>query len=71
MTSQTNLRWFEGRQVSIALRDGSRIDDCSLLSVGRNPLDTLWLFVNDEDVFVPRSQVIDVWESKGQRPRAA
>src|SRR3954452_16672760 len=56
------LSSLEGRQVSISLRDGTRIDDGSLVSCGRNRLNTLWVFVNDEDVFVPRSQVTDIWE---------
>ena len=30
------LKALEGRQVSIALRDGSRIDYCQLVSAGRS-----------------------------------
>jgi hypothetical protein len=67
----TNLRSIEGRQVTIALRDGSRIDDCNLVSGGRNRLDNLWLFVNGEDVFVARADVIDVALAESPRPRAA
>src|SRR5205814_641559 len=40
------FRKFEGRQVSVALADGSRIDDCSLVSAGRGRADTVWVFVN-------------------------
>jgi hypothetical protein len=67
----SNLRSLEGRQVSIALMDGSRLDDCSLVSIGRNRLDNLWVFVNGEDVFVPRSHIVDIWESSSHRPWAA
>ena len=49
---QTSLRSIEGRKVSVALRNGTRLVDCDLVSSGRNRLDNLWLFVNGEDVFV-------------------
>jgi hypothetical protein len=66
-----NLRPIEGQQVSIALRDGTRLDDCDLVSSGRNRLGNLWLFVNGEDVFVARSDVVDLWQSSRDRPWAA
>ena len=60
MTS--SLYSLEGRQVSVALRDGIRIDDCQLVSAPRANAGTLWLFSNGDDVFVDASDVIDVWE---------
>ena len=52
---------LEGRRVSVALTDGSRLDDCELVSAtGRA---TLWLFVNGTDVFVPVAEVTDAWEA--------
>lgn len=59
------LARFEGRQVSVALDDGSRIDDCQLVSGGRNGVATLWLFANGADRFVPLHRVVDVWEAPG------
>ena len=56
-------RRFEGRQVSVALDDGSRIDDCQLVSSGRHGVESLWLFVNGADRFVSLDRVIDVWEA--------
>jgi hypothetical protein len=54
------LRRFEGRSVNLALADGSRLDDVSLVSAhGIN----LWIFDGGEDVFVPLSTVIDFWAS--------
>jgi hypothetical protein len=53
---------LEGRRVSVALKDGSRIDDCQLVSSGRKGVTKLWLYTNGEDVFVPHRDVIDVWE---------
>lgn len=53
---------LEGRQVSVALRDGSRIDDCQLISAGPASTGTMWLFSNGTDVFVSVRQVLDVWE---------
>lgn len=59
----TSLDVLEGRQVSVALRNGSRIDDCQLVSAPRARTDTLWLFSNGADVFVSVGDVIDVWEA--------
>ena len=70
-TTTTNLRSYEGEQVNLALRDGTRLDDCNLVSGGRNRLDNLWLFVNGEDVFVARSDVVDLWQQSNDRPWAA
>ena len=60
--SNDRLRQWEGRQVSVALADGSRIDDCQLVSAGRNGAGTLWLFTNGSDVFVALTDVTAVWE---------
>lgn len=62
---------IDGRQVHVALRDGTRIDDCQLVSSGRNSVDTLWLFADGEDVFVPFEDVIDLWPVDGRVRRAA
>lgn len=57
------LAGLEGRQVSVALADGSRIDDCQLVSCARRGVATLWLFDNGADRFVPLHHVVDVWEA--------
>jgi hypothetical protein len=54
------VRQLEGRQVSVALRDGSRIDDCQLVLAGRFKL---WVFVNGHDTFVRVDRVTDFWEA--------
>jgi hypothetical protein len=56
------LRALEGRRVSLALADGSRIDDGQLVSAGRPQLQTIWVFVNGNDTFLPLRDVLDVWE---------
>jgi hypothetical protein len=61
---------IDGRQVHVALRDGTRIDDCQLVSRGRSTVDTYWLFSNGEDLFIPVDDVIDLWEAD-QLPRQA
>jgi hypothetical protein len=61
--SNDGLRRWEGLQVSVALADGSRIDDCQLVSAGRNAAGTLWLFSNGADRFVPIGDVTAVWEA--------
>jgi len=61
--SNDGLRQWEGRQVSVALADGSRVDDCQLVSAGRNGAGTLWLFTNGADRFVALTEVTAVWEA--------
>jgi hypothetical protein len=53
---------LEGRQVSVALDDGSRIDDCQLVSFGRHNVGTVWLVANGDDLFIPVKRVVDIWE---------
>jgi hypothetical protein len=63
-----SARSIEGRQVNVALRDGTRLDDCNLVSTGRNCVDNMWLFTNGEDLFVALDDVVDVWETDANRP---
>ena len=60
--TDTTLHGLEGRQVSLALCDGSRIDDCQLVAAPRAGTATLWLFSNGDDLFVSSGDVVDVWE---------
>ena len=53
---------LEGHRVSLALADGSRLDDCELVSAGHGAT-TLWLYVNGGDVFVSVADVTDAWEA--------
>ena len=54
------LHRFEGSSVSLALADGSRIDDVNLVSARGGKL---WIFAGGEDRFVPVASVIDAWPS--------
>ena len=71
VTSQGHghLKQLEGHRVNVALADGSRIDDCELVSVSRGRRGHLWDHANGGDAFVPMSQVSDVWEVQGGRGR--
>jgi hypothetical protein len=60
------LTALEGRQVSVALRNGERVDDSQLISAGRNGVGTLWLFTQGGDTFFAVDDVIEVWEARGQ-----
>ena len=51
--------------MSLALADGSRIDDCELVSVGSGRRGHLWVHANGADAFVPLSKVADIWEASG------
>ena len=58
----SRLRTLEGRQVGVALADGSRIDGCQLVSAGRAGVRTIWVVSNGTDTFVPLPAVLAVWE---------
>lgn len=60
---RNHIRSFEGRTVSVALTDGTRLDHCQLVSAGRHRTRTLWVFDNGADLFVALDAVVDVWES--------
>ena len=65
------MQTLEGRHINVALRDGSRIDDCQLVSASRAGAQTVWLFVDGLDVFLPVAAITACWEAAppaGQRP---
>lgn len=65
------LRELEGREVSLALADGSRLDAVMLISAGRGGTPTVWLFAQGIDVFLPRRCVIAAWEARSAQGCAA
>ncbi len=56
------FRALEGQRVSLALSDGSRIDDCELVAVGRYGESTLWLYAGGSDRSVDLADVVEIWE---------
>ena len=62
---------LQGDTVSVALADGSRIDEAMLVSVGRSTTGTLWLYSNGADVFVPFADIVDLWHPAPHHRRAA
>ena len=56
------LKLLEGHRVSVALDDGTRIDDCELVAVPPSTRGHLWVHANGVDSFVPFNKVADVWE---------
>lgn len=62
MKDLRNFRTLEGQNVNVALCGGSRIDGAQLVSAGRPNAPSLWLFVGGLDVFIPTSEVADLWE---------
>jgi len=64
MSPQTlrSFRHLEGHHVSVALWDGSRLDDCELVSAGRGANATLWLHDGSDDRMVAAAEVVDLWE---------
>ena len=61
------IRSLEGRCVCVALRDGTRIDDCQLVSCGRQATSSVWIYSNGLDRFVDLGDVIELWESETAR----
>jgi hypothetical protein len=60
-----------GRRVNISVADGSRIDDCQLVSTGCNRTRSVWVFKDGLDVFIPFETITDVWECCSAYCRAA
>ncbi len=61
-----------GRGVSLTLVDGTRLDDCQLVSQPRvRGVGTAWIVHSGDDVFVPVEAIADVWEDCETRCRAA
>jgi hypothetical protein len=54
----------------VALVDGSRIDDCELVSAGHHGVRSLWLYANGADTFVPLDNVTDLWEVLARHARS-
>jgi len=55
------LQRLEGLGVCLALSDGSRLDDVSLVSARGSKL---WVFDTGQDIFIPVEHVLDVWPSQ-------
>lgn len=68
--SASQFRSLEGQRVGIALTDGSRIDDCELISLARTGLQTLWLLVDGLDVFIPVAAIETIWATAAAVPAA-
>ena len=62
------IRWLEGRQVSVVLANGTRIDRCELVSAGRHGVDTVWLHAGGTDTFVALVDVMEVHEAAPFNP---
>jgi hypothetical protein len=75
MIQRGRLRSLEGRRVSIALADGSCIDDGELVSAGRPSTQTVWLCLDGTDVFIATAEVADISPARdsveGSRQAAA
>lgn len=59
----SRLKSLEGRQIGVALADGTRFDEAKLVSSGRGQVRTLWVLTDGEDAFIPLFKVVDVWEA--------
>lgn len=61
MISLPFLRGIEGRQVTVMLTDGTRFDDCHLVSVGRLWARSVWLAKGDADLFVSPDEIANIF----------
>jgi hypothetical protein len=50
--------------VSLALGDGSRIDDCQLVSAPRGQSDRVWVCAGGRDLFVNLTDIADVFPAR-------
>ena len=58
---RSRLAALVGSDVSVSLLDGTRLDECQLVSFSRR-LTTAWLVHRGGDVFVPIDAITDVWD---------
>ena len=63
MLGTLTVKQLEGFNVSVALSNGDRLDDCQLVAAPRGEASRLWLFTAGMDVFVPMADVLAVWET--------
>lgn len=56
-----SFRHLEGHHVSVALADGTRLDDCELVSAGRGAAASIWLHDGLDDRIVEAADILDVW----------
>lgn len=59
-TSPALAKGIEGRQVSLTLVDGTRLDGVTLVSAGRGSVQTLWVEVNGVDLIVEKHEVVEL-----------
>ena len=57
-----SFRHLEGHHVSVALADGTRLDDCELVSAGRGAAASIWVHDGLDDRIVEAEDILDVWE---------
>jgi hypothetical protein len=55
---------LEGQRVSLALGDGSRIDDCHLVAAPRGHADRVWVCASGRDLFLAVEDIADAWPSR-------
>ena len=48
--------------MSLSLADGTRFDECQLVSVAPSGLNTVWVYADSEDVFLPLREIRGAWE---------
>ena len=54
-----------GRDVCVALVDGTRVAHCQLVSAFCRGVATAWIVDGGEDVFLPVQAISDVWQVDG------
>jgi len=68
-TDRLNLAALEGARVVLVLSDGSRLDDCEVVSAGRRRAKTIWVVAGEADLVIPLADVIGVMPTTTTRDR--
>jgi hypothetical protein len=61
-TTLGKLLALQGRKVALALADGGRIDDCTIVALPARAASKFWLSTGGRDIVVAARDVADVWE---------
>jgi hypothetical protein len=54
------LRALEGERVDLTLRDGSQLEDCDLISIGRLWAKSIWVLREDADLVISVVDILSV-----------
>ena len=69
-TTLAKLLAIQGRRVAIVLKDGGRIDECTVVALPVHVAAKFWVATGARDIVISAAQVAEVWEVNAEVARA-